>query len=79
VRGPKPAGHGIAVYALTRDGADIGVVKAPSTAIANRLQITFSSGSGFQTAVLKNDPTAFAIHKGTLTSADSALLSKCTG
>lgn len=79
VRGPKPAGNGIAVYAITRDGADLGLVKAPNTRIAARLQQTFATASGFQTKVLNNDPTAFAIHKGTLTSADSALLSKCTG
>jgi hypothetical protein len=77
VRGPKPAGRGSAVYAITRDGADIGFVKAPNSAIAARLQPKFAA-AGFHTRVLKNDVTAFAIYKGTLTRLDSASLSKCT-
>jgi len=77
VRGPHPAGQGTAVYALTRDSGNVGFVKAPSAAIAARLAQVFPS-SGWKIEQLKNDPTAFAIYQSTLTSADSALLSKCT-
>jgi hypothetical protein len=54
----------------------IGVVKAPDLVTA-ALQQAFLK-SGFQTEPLSNDPAAFGIYKGTLTSIDSALLSKCT-
>jgi mannosyltransferase len=73
----RPAGQGTVVRAFTPDGAELGAVKAPDAAIADRLQQVFSA-SGYETQLLKNDPAAFGIHKGTLTSADSTLLSKCT-
>ena len=76
VRGPTPAGDGTAVYAVTPDRAVIGVVKAPDLVTA-ALQQAFLK-SGFQTEPLGNDPTAFGIYKGAVTSIDSALLSKCT-
>lgn len=77
IRGPKPAGRGSAVYATTRDGAQIGLVKAPNATVAGRIQFVFSAG-GEHTKSLKNDPTAFTIYKGRLNKPDSNLLTKCT-
>jgi hypothetical protein len=77
VRGPHPAGPGTAIYAVTRDSGNVGFVKAANAAIATRLAQVFPS-SGWKVKQLTNDPTAFAIYQSTLTSADSALLSKCT-
>ncbi|MEK6250818.1 MAG: glycosyltransferase family 39 protein [Actinomycetota bacterium] len=76
VQGPKPAGFGKAVYAVTPDSAVIGVFKAPNLDIAGYRQ-TFSS-SGFQIVPLKADPAAFGIIKGKATPVDLALLSRCT-
>ena len=76
VRGPHPAGEGVAVYATTRDSGNIGFVKAPSAAVAIRLAQVFP-GSGWKVRTIKSDATGFAIYQGTLTSSDSTLLSKC--
>jgi hypothetical protein len=76
-----PAGEGTAVYAVTRDSGNIGFLKGPSASIALDIARVFSSGGAshnpWTTEPIKNDPTAFVMHQGTLTSADSALLSKC--
>src|SRR5205823_14230594 len=73
----KPAGTGTEIYAITQDGAVVGVVKAPDAATANQMRHTFSAG-GYQTKGLPKDFAAFGIYKGNLTSADSILLSKCS-
>jgi hypothetical protein len=78
VKGPEPAGRGTAVYVVTQDRAAMGFVKAPNTTIAARLQRIFARAGG-HIKPLKNDPTAFGFYRGTLTSTDSGLLSKCTG
>jgi phospholipase C len=74
-----PAGRGTAVYAFTQDGGAIGFLEGPDAATATRIARVFSSGAApWKTTPVKNDPLAFAIHKRTLTSADAALLSRCT-
>jgi phospholipase C len=78
VQGPKPAGRGTAVYAGMPDGTELGFVSAPRTTIAVRLQRTFAADGG-HIETLTNDPTAFGFYRGTATSAEAALLSKCTG
>ena len=78
VTGPNPAGQGIAVYAITRDSGEIGLLEGPSAAVAARIADVFS-GAGWKLKPLKNNPRGVGIYKGTLTSADSALLSKCGG
>jgi hypothetical protein len=78
VQGPKPAGHGIAVYAGMADGTELGFVSGPSTTIAARLQRTLAAAGG-HIEPLTSDPTAFAFYHGAPTSAETALLSKCTG
>jgi len=77
VIGPNPAGHGTAVHAITRDSAEIGFLEGPNAADALHIAQVFA-GAGWKLKPLKNNPQGFAIYKGTLTSADSALLSKCT-
>jgi hypothetical protein len=76
VQGPKPAGSGKAVYAVTPSGAVIGVFKGPNLDIAGYRQ-TFED-SGFQTEPLQADPAAFGILKGEPTPVDLALLARCT-
>ena len=73
----KPAGPGTEIYAITQDGAVVGVVKAPDAVSANQMRHAFSAG-GYQTKDLPNGVAAFGIYKGNLTSADSILLSKCS-
>ena len=75
----RPAGQGTAVYAVTRDSGNLGFLKGPSAPIALDIARVFSSSPSnpWKTRPIKNDPTGFAIYQGTLTSADSALLSKC--
>lgn len=76
IRGPVPAGHGSAVYVLARDGGNLGYVAAPSSVTAFHIAEVFaSSGDKIKTIKGKN---AFAFSKGTVSSADSALLSKCS-
>ena len=76
VLGPKPAGQGIAVYVFTPDSGQIGVLEGPNAAITARIADVFAGG-GWKLKPIKNNPRAVGIYKGTLTSADSALLSKC--
>ena len=79
VIGPNPAGRGLAVRAITRDSADIGYLEGPTSAIAFNIASVFASKGGWKIKPIKNNPEGFAIYMGTLTSADSALLTKCTG
>ena len=79
VVGPNPAGRGTAVRAITRDSGDIGYLEGPTPRIAFQIAQVFLARGGWKLEPLKNNPQAFGIYKGTLTSADSALLSKCTG
>ena len=79
VSGPNPAGRGFAVHAITRDSGEIGFLEGPTSAIAFNIASVFSSKGGYKIKPIKNNPQGFAIYKGTLTSADSALLTKCTG
>jgi hypothetical protein len=72
----RPAGRGTAVYATTRDGGKIGLLKGPNPSAAIRIAQVFSAG-GWKVKPVKNDPVTFAVYMGTLTAADSALLSKC--
>lgn len=78
VIGPNPAGRGDAVRAITRDSADIGFLVGPNAARTFHIAQVFASG-GWKLKPLKNNPQGFAIYKGTLTSADSSLLTRCTG
>jgi hypothetical protein len=76
IRGPNPAGRGSAIYVKTRDGGSLGYVKAPNAAVAIHVSQVFA-GSGNKIKPIKGQTTAFGFSKGTVTSADSALLSKC--
>jgi hypothetical protein len=80
VSGPQSAGPGTAVYVFTRSQsprvATEGFVKAPNTTIAAQLRRTFAA-AGNHIKTLRNDPAAFGFYRGTLTTYDSALLSKC--
>jgi hypothetical protein len=78
VTGPIPAGRGSAVYATARDGTQVGVVRAPNPKVFGHLQQVFSA-SGYHTKAVRDHSTAFAIYKGRLTRAGSALISKCFG
>ena len=73
-----PAGQGTAIYAMARDGGDVGLLEGPTPAVAARIAQVFAGG-GWRLKPLKNNPRAVGIYKGTLTRADSALLSKCGG
>ena len=79
VIGPNPAGRGLSVNAITRDSGDIGYLEGPTPRIAFQIAQVFLARGGWKLEPLKNNPQGFGIYKGTLTSADSALLSKCTG
>src|SRR5438105_1627643 len=72
-----PAGPGTEVYAITQDGAVVGAIKGPNSAVARDIARSFSRG-GYTTKPVKKDPTAYAIYKGRLSRADSVLLSECT-
>ena len=80
VSGPQAAGPGTAVYVFTRSPsvATEGFVKAPNTTTAAGLRRTFAA-AGNHIKTLRNDPLAFGFYKGTLTTDDSALLSRCVG
>jgi predicted nucleic acid-binding protein len=79
VSGPKAVSQGSGVFAFLPDFVEAGVLKAPDAATATEVKNQFSTSSGYQYESLKNDPTVLVIYKGTLTSADQSLLSKCTG
>ncbi len=72
----RPAGQGPAVYAVTRDSGNIGMLKGPNANTAARIAEVFAGG-GWKTSPVKGDSTAYSMYQGTLTQADSALLAKC--
>jgi phospholipase C len=74
-----PAGLGVAVYAVTRDGGTIGLLQGPDAARAQAIAAVFSSGSpAWRTKPVRNDPLAFAMYMGSPSKADLAILSHCT-
>jgi phospholipase C len=74
------AGLGVAVYAVTADRGNIGLLKAPDPARADTIARVFSSGTRpWTTKRLRNDPTAFTMYMGRPAKADLAILSDCTG
>jgi hypothetical protein len=77
VRGPQAAGRGLAVYATTRDGGNIGFVKSADLSTIKAIGKVFTQAGGHIT-VLKQDPTAFVFYKDSLTKTDSDLLRKCS-
>jgi hypothetical protein len=77
VRGPQAAGRGLAVYATTRDGGNVGFVKAADASTIKAIGKVFTRAGGHIT-VLKKDPTAFVFYGGSLTKKDSDLLRKCS-
>ena len=78
VVGPTPAGQGTSVHALTRDSAYIGYLEGANPAEALIIAHVFRKKAHWKIEPIKNNPQGFAGYKGTLTSADAALLSKCT-
>src|SRR5437763_9744863 len=44
VKGTIPAGAGTEVYAITQDGAVVGAIKGPTSAVARDIALTFSRG-----------------------------------
>jgi hypothetical protein len=76
VRGPRPAGNGSVIYVTTSDGGSVGYVKAPTAAAAIRIGQVFA-GAGDKIKPVHGNPLAFAFYKGTVTTTDQALLSKC--
>jgi hypothetical protein len=67
----------LAVYVTTRDGENMGFVKAPDASTIKAIGKVFTQAGGHIT-VLKQDPTAFVFYNGSLTKKDSDLLRKCS-
>ena len=76
-RGPQAAGPGLAVYAVTRDGGNVGFVQAGDASTIKAIGNVFAR-AGDHITMLEKDPTAFEFYKRTLTKKDSDLLSKCS-
>jgi hypothetical protein len=76
VRGPVAAGRASAIHVTTPDGGALGYVKAPTTVVYTHVAQVFAS-SGAKVKPVTGNPTAFAFSRGTVTTADVALLSKC--
>jgi hypothetical protein len=77
VNGPRAAGRGLADYVRTRDGGNLGFVKAADVPTITAIAKVFTL-AGDHITVLRKDPTAFVFYKGSLTKNDSDLLRNCS-